>query len=91
MAETLRKILQPSDEDKWTSTVESDFTMTPMDSPPSCLEFVPSSTAYPHHLVAGTYSLDPTMVSLLDEDEGHDAVQSRSGSLVLLNLKDNEL
>ena len=90
MAETLRKILQPSDEDDRTSTVEPYFTMT-LDLPPSCLEFVPSSTAYPHHLVAGTYSLDPTMVSVLDEDEGHDAVQSRSGSLVLLNLEDQTL
>ena len=91
MAETLRKILQPSDEDEEeTTTLEPYYTMI-LDSPPSCLEFVPSSTAYPHHLVAGTYSLDPSMVSLLDEDKGHDAVQSRSGSLVLLNLEDDKL
>ncbi len=88
MAETLKKILQPSDEAEVRNNPVEPFFKMNLESPPSCLEFVPYSPAYPHHLIAGTYCLDPDQGLSLDE---HDAVQSRTGSLVLLRLKDERL
>jgi hypothetical protein len=88
MAQTLKKILHPSDEvEVGTKTVDPVFTMT-LDLPPSCLEFVPYSINFPRHLVAGTYSLDPDTLPVLND---HNAVQSRSGSLMLLRMKPRSL
>lgn len=88
MAETLKKILQPSDEAEVRNNPVEPFFKMNLESPPSCLEFVPYSPAYPHHLVVGTYSLDLDQEMFLDE---HDGVQSRIGTLVLLRLKDERL
>ena len=88
MADTLQKILQPAGGVRREPiTAEPHFSII-LDSPPSCIEFVPRSFAYPHHLVAGTYSLDST-----DEppDGESSSVQSRNGSLILIRLKDDSL
>ena len=84
MAQTLDNILQQDEE---TITVQSYLSMI-LDSPPSCLQFVPTNTAYPHHFVVGTYSLDTGENT---DSFSRGSIQPRTGSLQLFALKDQEL
>lgn len=49
-----------------------------LDSPPSCIEFAPG---LPEYFIVGTYYLEP------DGGESEEAVQARSGSLMLFCLQ----
>ena len=84
MAQDQENILQPSGE---AVTVQSYLSLI-LDSPPSCLEFVPEDLAYPHHFVVGTYSLETDGNAEIVQGS---SPQTRSGSLQLFALKDQEL
>lgn len=62
-----------------------------LDQPPSCVEFVPSHQGF---FVVGTYHLDTDLEKEEDfsaNDSQRTVKQSRSGSLVLLNLEKSNM
>ena len=70
------------------------ITSTVLEAPPSCIEF---STLAPDLFVIGTYSLDADEVAdkgttsgIKDEEASH-LIQSRRGSLMLFQFKDDTL
>lgn len=84
MAKAQDEVLRPDEE---AITVKS-YLSWELDSPPSCLEFVPLHPEYPYHFVVGTYHLDT------DEHSGsahHSPLQTRTGSLQLFALQGREL
>lgn len=65
---------------------------TVLDTPPSCVEYLPSDQAF---LVIGTYHLhagaDRTEDSCANAGQAINHLQSRSGSLVLLKSRGNNM
>ena len=77
----------------------SSRTSLALDLPPSCVEFCPSS---PNHFVVGTYNLERNADAAehstpADDDDvdvqvsGVKKAQSRNGSLILFEIKNNDL
>ena len=85
MAEPQDQVLQRHEE---VITIHS-YLSSVLDSPPSCVEFVPrDNIAHQYQFVVGTYSLD-TGENTESVDRG--PPQTRTGSLQLFSLNDREL
>ena len=76
-----------SDEDEGVNKIQSYLTLI-LDSPPSCLEFVPLNKSDDHYFVVGTYSLDAGRPPESADDGQR---QTRTGSLQLFTLNDIDL
>jgi diphthamide biosynthesis protein 7 len=60
-----------------------------LERPPSCIEFVPNS---PQHALIGTYVLEnPREQEAASIDTSEKQTQTRTGSIVLIDIAENSL